>query len=289
MLLHRICNDRFGNRFALLTPRQSRPHPKIKPCRFTSQLQARRFMGQLQTPTDYWRHVYLESKLSNKASPRNQRILDEIAEMLYRGVLKFYQMEPFALSSKQPLGVIDSDQTIYAIRPVNYLLSQKPSELKYFADESQAMTFLAETGASDDELTTLLEEHDIDTQPNVKVAAAKALVEETLIVTVTRYTRPPTPDESAFQTPVFVDKLAGLGPAVDDEFKEISIDLADEFEGNAGAAYASLFDGVEYTLKTDTGEEHKGVLQGGKINIPKAKMGSGFELSFKDMPAFSQA
>lgn len=212
MLLQRICNDRFGNRFALLTPRQSRPHQKIKPCRFTSQRQARRFMGQLQTPPDYWRQVYLESKLSNKASPRNQRILDEIAEMLYRGTLKFYRMEPLALSSKQPLGLIDSDQTIYAIRPVNYLLTQKPPELKYFADESQAMSFLAETGSSDDELQALLEEHDIDTQPNVKVAAAKALVQETLIVTVTRYIRPPTPDKSAYQTPVFVDKVAGLGP-----------------------------------------------------------------------------
>lgn len=280
--------DRFGNQYTLLTPHQTRPHHQIQAKQFTSQLQARRFIEQLKSPVSYWRQVYLESRPGGSVTTNHHRMIDEIALLLYRGTVRIYLLEPQASSRSKPLGYIDSDKTIYAIKPVNHLLTNRPSELKYFADEKAALSFLGETRATDEELSALLREHDLDTVPEARTAAAKALVEETLVVTVSRYTRPPTPDESTGLLALLVDKVAGLGPPPDDEFKEISIDLADEFEGNAGGAYAALFDGVEYTLKTDTGEEHKGVLQGGKINIPKAKMNSGFELSFKDLPAFME-
>jgi hypothetical protein len=278
--------DCFGKRYTLLTPQQSSPHPALRAERFSSIIQARRFIGTLKTPLSYWRKVFLKSSLSSRPGVDEKQMISLIAEMLYRGRIRAYKVDGVNSNSSKNLAFTDAENTSYAIKPVNFLLLHRPPEIKTFQDQKEALEFVSKSGATDKELTALLNEHNLDTAPDSKNAAAKSLVEGDLVVTVSRYTQPPKPDDSVNPIALFIDKVAGLGPPPDDEFKEITLELADEFDGTLGGAHSALFDGVEYTLKTDTGEEHKGVLQSGKIHIPKAKMNSGFELTFKDLPAF---
>ncbi len=216
--------DCFGRRYTLLTSGHNAPHPALRAEKFSGTLQARRFIGQLKTPVSFWRKVYLNSSTSSRIVSDDRQLTGLLAEMLYRGRIRVYQVDSINANSSKNLAFTDTDKTSYAIKPVNFLLLHRLPEIKTFREQKEALAFVAKSGATDEELTKLLSKHNLDTAPDSKTAAAQALVAGDLIVTVSRYTQPPTPDPSAFLAEPVIDKLAGLGPpASDPDLKLLSV------------------------------------------------------------------
>lgn len=287
MSLHPTLTDHFGRRYIMLNRHHSRLRAALRAETFTSPAQALQFLYQLRAPVDYWCHLTLNNTARIQSFHDEHRLCEELSRMLYRGTIKAYRLHTAAEATAPSIGFSDEDSTHYALKPVSYLLLNQPEELKHFDDEPQALAFLEQSGVEETQLKELTEEQNLPTGKDTFHTAAKALVAGSLIVVVSRYTRPPTPTESFSGPEPLADKAAGLGPPPD-EFKEINMELMDEFDNSLGSAFTALFDGVEFTLKTDLGDEHQGTIQNGKIHIPKAKMNQSFELKFKDLPAFME-
>jgi len=287
MPLYPTLSDHFGRHYILLTPRHNRRHHALQAEIFSSTAHALRFVRQLRVPVDFWRRLYLEAVTSMQTAHDETSVLHSVSQMLHRGTIQACRVDSVTDTSGESVGFSDDDRTHYALKPVNFVLLNRPDELKHFADESEAIEFLNQSDIEEAKLKELIDEENLSTGKDTHHTIAKALVAGSLIVIVSRYTRPPKTTESSFGSDPVTDKAAGLGPPPD-EFKEISLDLIDQFDNSLGSAFTSLFDGVEYTLKTDLGEEHKGTIQNGKINIPKAKMNSSFDIKFKDLPAFME-
>jgi hypothetical protein len=287
MALYTTLSDHFGQHYILLTPRQHPPHAGLRAESFLGPDQALRFLRHLRVPIDYWQRIYSDAGSGPQIFHHEAQLLERLSVMLHRGSIRAYRVVKATELSTSTIGFSDEDRARYTVMPVNHLLLDRPAELKHFANESEARAFLMKSGVEETRLKELLEEQHLTAGKDAFQAAALALVAGTLVVTVNRYTRPPPSTESTQESAPVSDKPAGLGPPPD-EFKEITLDVLDEFGNSLGSAFATLFDGVEYTLKTDLGEEHKGTIQNGKIHIQKAKMSRGFELQFKDMPAFME-
>ncbi|MFK5914365.1 MAG: hypothetical protein QM484_08315 [Woeseiaceae bacterium] len=292
MLNSYIIKDHFGHAYVLKTALVHFGQSDFKAKSFWNRESTESFVQSLIVPHAYW--PILVQHL-NVSPVQNQQIKSIVSELLISGKVVLYPLPREKQDDLKPQNraIKSRDNVTYLFSDSNLLLTSSPKEVKNFSSKEEATLFLQELDASDDKLKTIASELDIKIPQTAKLNPAEiitaitaALVTGSVIVLVDRVSTVPasSPSEivSAVEGPG--NRKADLGPPPD-EFKEINIELEDEFEKKL-AAHFSLFDGLEYKVKTDMGEEHLGTIQGGKIYIAKAKMNSSFEIEIKDLPAY---
>ena len=296
ILQNSVVKNRCGELYKVQLPRDNNAQLNLKSKSFWNEGSAQQFIHELTVPNDYWRDIIHEYGTTPCPSSLTiDEIEKHVSLLMTQGQLKFYPVDIPDISEQPPENRVikGSDNTINRFMPISYLLLNKSDNVKYFNNSDEAKEYVSSLNPSDEKLTTIATELKI-TLPNTSSvnkgekldAIASALVTGKAIIIADKVSSPP-PDESkvAKTKDTTGNRRADqVAPPVD-EFKEITIDLMDDFDKNAPAFY-ELFDGLKYTLKTDQGEEHKGMIDKGMIKIPKAKMNSSFELEIKDMPAY---
>lgn len=299
ILQNSVVKNRCGEFYKIQLPRDNNAQLNLKPESFWSEVSAQQFINNLTVPNDYWRDIIHQNEITPCPSSLSvDEIEKHVSQLMTQGQLKFYPVDIPDISEQPPENRVikGSDNTIVRFMPISYLLISKSDNVKYFNDTNEAKEYISDLNPSDEKLTTIASELKITLPDTSSVnkdekldTIASALATGKIIIIADKISSPP-PDESTITETKETTgnrRADQVAPPVD-EFKEITIDLMDDFDKEAPAFYA-LFDGLEYTLKTDQGEEHKGKIDKGMIKIPKAKMNSSFDLEIKDMPAYLEA
>ncbi|MCK4865592.1 MAG: hypothetical protein KAT06_09185 [Gammaproteobacteria bacterium] len=294
MLTTNIIQDEFGQRYVLKTSLVHFEQSDFKAKSFWNAESTRSFVQRLNVSHGYWPVLLQQfSTLPALHTLQKQQIEFYVSELLISGKIHLYPLPKQKSDEHAPQkrAIKSSDNVTYLFAEASLLLTSTPKEVKYFSSSEDAETFIKELSPDDEKLQTIASELDIKVPTTASVnpaelttAICSALVAGSVIVLVDRISTVPASASELVEAVGPGNKKADLGPAPD-EFKEINIELDDEFEKNM-AAHFSLFDGLEYKIKTDIGEEHKGTVENGKIFIAKAKMNSSFEIEIKDLPAF---
>jgi len=267
---------------------------------FRNSSSTQNFIRHLIVPFNYWRRLLYNYNALPQYPLNDAEIINCVSELFIKQKLKLYPIKTQDDSAHPPQKrtIKTQDNVAYFFTDVSILLTSDPKEIKQFNTEKQAEAFLNTLKLDDKTLTTLTQELSIKTTNKIadttsvnnnKLSAhiISALTSGNIIIIVDRYTHaPPKAKEILEDIPLWLKKPAQEAPP--SEFKAITIDLEDEFEQNMNLHF-SLFNGLEFTLKTDMGEEHKGTIENGKIYIAKAKIINSFKIKIKDMPAFMDA
>ena len=297
MLTTNIIQDEFGQRYVLKTSAVHFEQSDFKAKSFWNKESTQSFVKRLNVPHGYWRGLLQQfSTIPALHSLQEQQVEYYTSELLISGKIHLYPLPKQKSDEHAPQkrAIKSSDDVTYLFAEASILLTSTPREVKYFSSKEDAKKFIQDLNPDDEKLQSIASELDINVPTTASVnpsellaAIVAALVTGTVIVLVDRVSTVPASKSEVVEAVGPGNKKADLGPAPD-EFKEINIELEDEFEKNM-AAHFSLFDGLEYKLKTDMGEEHAGTIENGKIFIAKAKMNSSFEIEIKDLPAFMEA
>ena len=297
MLTTNIIQDEFGQRYVLKTSAVHFEQSDFKAKSFWNKESTQSFVQRLNVPHGYWRNLLQQfSTIPALHALQDKQIEYYTSELLISGKIHLYPLpkQKGDEHAPQKRAIKSSENVTYIFTEASLLLTSSPREVKYFSSKEDAETFIKELNTDDEKLQTIASELDIKVPTTASVNPAElttaivaALVAGTVIVLVDRVSTVPASKGEIVEAVGPGNKKADLGPAPD-EFKEINIELEDEFEKNM-AAHFSLFDGLEYKLKTDMGEEHAGTIENGKIFIAKAKMNSSFEIEIKDLPAFMES
>lgn len=297
MLTTNIIQDEFGQRYVLKTSAVHFEQSDFKAISFWNKESTQSFVQRLKVPHGFWRGLLLQfSTIPALHSLQEQQVEYYTSELLISGKIHLYPLPKQKSDEHAPQkrAIKSSDDVTYLFAEASLLLTSSPREVKYFSSKADAETFIKDLNPEDEKLQSIASELDINVPTTASVnpsellaAIVAALVIGTVIVLVDRVSTVPASKSEVVEAIGPGNKKADLGPAPD-EFKEINIELEDEFEKSMPAHF-SLFDGLEYKLKTDMGEEHAGTIENGKIFIAKAKMNSSFEIKIKDLPAFMEA
>ncbi len=206
-----VC-DHFGQQYTLLPPGQSQPHSALRPESFATEFQAKSFIYQLQTPPNFWHRIYLESTYEKTIKVRHNELINEVACMLYRGVIRVFKQEKQVYTETQRISYTSDDKNEYKIQPVSYLLENRYKEIRTIKTREQAQEFIEQSAASDEELTALLREQKLDTKTDSKEATVNALVSGELIVTISPVIKVVKPDSTLVTPEPRADKAPDLGP-----------------------------------------------------------------------------
>ena len=297
MLTTNIIQDEFGQRYVLKTSAVHFEQSDFKAISFWNKESTQSFVQRLKVPHGFWRGLLLRfSTIPALHSLQEQQVEYYTSELLLSGKIHLYPLPEQKSDEHAPQkrAIKSSDDVTYLFAEASLLLTSSPREVKYFSSKAKVETFIKELNPDDEKLQSIASELDINVPTTASVnpfellaAIVAALVTGTVIVLVDRVSTVPASKSEVVEAIGPGNKKADLGPAPD-EFKEINIELEDEFEKSMPAHF-SLFDGLEYKLKTDMGEEHAGTIENGKIFIAKAKMNSSFEIKIKDLPAFMES
>jgi hypothetical protein len=297
MLNAYIIKDEFGQRYVLKTSAVHLAQSSFKAKSFWNSESTQSFVQKLNVTHAYWQGLLQQfSTVPSLHTLQRQQIEKHVSELLITGQIFLYPIANQKQDEHAPQkrAIKSSDNVTYLFAASSTLLTSTPREVKHFSSKKEADKFLKELATDDEKLKTIASELDIDVPTTASVNSAElytaistALAAGTVVVLVDRVSSAPSSTSSNSETVEAVgpgNRKSDLGPP-EDEFKEINVELEDEFEKNM-AAHFSLFDGLEYKIKTDMGDEHKGTIENGKIYIAKAKMNSSFEMEIKDLPAF---
>ena len=295
MYHNQILKDRYGQHFKIQSDRDGTVHKAIQAESFWNPLYTRQFIQGLNAPAGYWRKLIKQfSTLPAIDYLHDHEVENQLSQLLMQGRLKVYAVSIPDFSEQPPeKRVIKSGDTMYRFSAASSLLINNPREVKTFQGQKEAKAFLKELDADEQQLQDIAKQLDITLPATASVnneelntTVSRALASGEIVIIVDRFTTPPPPMESKIVEAANTvgNRKADLGPPPD-EFKDIHIQLEDEFEKQLSNHF-SLFNGLEYSLKTDMGEEHKGTIENGEIKIQQTKMNSTFELQIKDMPAF---
>ena len=295
MLTSNIIKDEFGQRYVLKTSAVFFEQSDFKAKYFWNSESTQSFVQSLNVAHGYWPGLLQQfSTVPSLHTLQPQQIEQHVSDLLISGRIVLYPLptpKQDAHAPQQKRAIKSKDNVTYLFTESSVLLTTSPKEVKNFSSEKEAGKFLKELATDDEKLKTIAAECDIHLPATASVnstalttALSAALVTGTVIVLVDRVSTVPASKSEVVEAVGPGNQKADLGPAPDD-FKEINIELEDEFEKNM-ATHFSLFNGLEFKVKTDMGEEHKGTIENGKIFIAKAKMNSSFEIEIKDLPAF---
>lgn len=298
MLSTHIIKDTFGHRYVLKTSPVHFEQSDFKAKSFWNIESTNFFVRSLKVSHGYWPNLLQQfSTAPALHTLQNTQIEQHVSELLISGKIVLYPLPKQKQDEHAPQkrAIKSKDNVTYLFAESNLLLTSTPREVKSFSSEDEAKVFLQELPADDDKLKTIAAELDIKipttaslNPAEIVTAISTALVTGSVIVLVDRVSTVPASESEVVAAVTGPgNRKADLGPPPD-EFKEINIELEDEFE-NKMAAHFSLFNGLEYKIKTDMGEEHQGTIENGKIFIAKAKMNSSFEIEIKDLPAFMES
>jgi len=294
MLTSNIIKDEFGQRYALKTSAVFFEQSDFKAKSFWNSESTYSFVQSLNVVHGYWLGLLQQfSSVPSLYTLQPQQIEQHVSELLISGKIVLYPLPTQKQDEHAPQkrAIKSKDNVTYLFTESSVLLTTSPKEVKNFSSEKEADEFLKELAADDEKLKIIAAECDIHLPTTASVnktelftAISTALVTGTVIVLVDRVSTVPASASDVVVAAGPGNRKSDLGPPAD-ELKEINIELEDEFEKNM-ATHFSLFNGLEFKVKTDMGEEHNGTIENGKIFIAKAKMNSSFEIEIKDLPAF---
>jgi len=293
-----IIKDEFGQRYVLKTSAVHLAQSSFKAKSFWNSESTQSFVQKLNVTHAYWQSLLQQfstvpSLHTLQSQLQSQQIEQHVSELLITGQIFLYPIANQKQDEHAPQkrAIKSSDNVTYLFAASSTLLTSTPREVKYFSSKKEADKFLKDLAPDDEKLKTIASELGIDVPTTASVnsaelygAISKSLAAGTVVVLVDRVSSVPSSTNETVEAAGPGNRKSDLGPPAD-EFKEINVELEDEFEKNM-AAHFSLFDGLEYKIKTDMGEEHKGTIENGKIYIAKAKMNSSFEMEIKNLPAF---
>ena len=297
-LQNSIFKNRSGQFYKVILPRENNAQLSLKPESFWNESSAQQFIQNLTVPNGYWRDII--HQYSTTPCPSSLTINDidkQVCALMMQDQIKFYPIDIPDITENPPENrVIKTEGDIlYRFIPMSSLLIIKNANVKYFDKNRDTEEFIKNLNSDDEKLKTIATELKLKVPNTATVnkdevikAISAALVAGSIVIIEDKVSSPPPDESKVVETKDSAgNRRADTVAAPVDEYKEINIDLLDEFDKNA-AAFFKLFDDLEYTLKTDQGDEHKGKISNGKIHIPKAKMSSNFELEIKDLPAFME-
>lgn len=299
MLNKDLLKDSFGQRYKLVTTQDPIIRAPIKPMVFWDRLQAQTFLQQCSIPYNFWNRILADFETSI-AAIATQDIETFIADLLVAEKFRLFPLNEadICLAIPEKLTITTGDRTRYSFNHSNRLLNTTPNDVLQFSDVKQAREFLNELALPDDKITEIVQQlelsADSDQTDNMDLSIqdkfAQHLASGLAIVIKTAASLPSVSElETVAATNSVGNRAADLGPHETDpdeeKLKDITIELEDEFERSLSQHF-SLFNGLEFILKTDMGEEHQGTIENGKIEIQQARMGSSFELEIKDLPAY---
>jgi hypothetical protein len=175
--------------------------------------------------------------------------------------------------------------------PCAIIFQELKRDIVEFRDIASAQQFVEESELKPEDMKSLI--HQV--APRRKEAVDENRLQHVLaeflvmgsIIVLKEIIRPPKSKTVEYEDVNNMPGTRSNSPPSDSEdaLKDISVDFDDEYEAGL-ARHLDLLNGLEYTLKTDLGEEHSGVIENGRIDIAKAKMNKSFSLDVKDLPAF---
>lgn len=294
MLTSNIIKDEFGQRYVLKTSAVFFEQSDFKEKSFWNPESTQSFVKSLHVAHGYWPDLLQQfSTVPSLHTLQAQQIEQHVSDLLISGKIVLYSLPNKKQDNRAPQkrAVKSSDNVTYLFTESSVLLTTSPKEVKNFQSEAEADEFLKELSVDDEKLKEIASECDINlpvtssvNSTEIYAAISTALATGAVIVLVDRVSTVPPSASEVVEAVGPGNRKSDLGPAPD-EFKEINIELEDEFE-NKLPAHFSMFDGLEFKIKTDMGDEHKGKIENGKIFVAKAKMNSSFEIEIKDLPAF---
>ena len=297
MLTSNIIKDEFGQRYVLKTSAVFFEQSDFKAKSFWNPESTQSFVKSLNVSHGYWPALLQQfSTVPSLHTLQAPQIEQHVSDLLISGKIVLYPLPAQKQDDRAPQkrAVKSSDNVTYLFTESSVLLTTSPKEVKNFQSEAEADEFLKELSVDDEKLKLIAAECDINppvtssvNSKEIYAAISAALVTGAVIVLVDRVSTVPPSASEVVEAVGPGNRKPDLGPEPD-EFKEINIELEDEFE-NKMAAHFSLFDGLEFKIKTDMGDEHKGTIANGKIFVAKAKMNSSFEIEIKDLPAFMES
>lgn len=297
-LQNSVFKSRSGDFYKVVLPRENSAQLSLKSESFWNEGSAQQFISNLFVPNGYWRDILHQySTLPCPSSLNCYEIEKQVSTLMMQGQINFYPIDIPDVSERPPENrVIKSlEDVLYRFVPVSSLLINKDAKTEQFKNIKEIKLFLSKLNPDDKKLLLIANDLKI-TLPNtasvnkeeITDSISEAILSGQVVIIADKISSPP-PDTSKVEGSkgtVGNRRADNVAPPVD-EFKEINIDLIDEFDKSATAFY-KLFDNLEFKLKTDQGEEHSGKISNGKIYIAKAKMDSNFELEIKDLPAFME-
>jgi hypothetical protein len=298
-LQHSVFKNRAGKYYKVILPREHQVQLSLKSEYFWSEQSAQQFISNLTVPNGYWRDILHQySTLPCPSSLSCYEIEKQIASLTLQNEISFYTVDIPDASERPPENRVikSSSDILYRFVATSTLLLNKDANNETFKNKEEVKALISGLNPDEKKLATIASDLKI-TIPNtasvnkneITDSIAEAIISGEVVIIADKISSPP-PDTSKVEevkSTVGNRRADTITPA-EDEFKEINIELIDEFDKSAAEFY-KLFDNLEFKIKTDQGDVHKGKISDGKIHIPKAKMNSTFELEIKDLPAFMEA
>ena len=298
-ILNSVIKNRFGEYYKLQSPREISIELKLNSKSFWNDGSIQQFINNLIVPNGYWNDIlYQYSTLPLPSSLSCCEVEKLVASLVLQNEISFYTVDIPDASERPPENrVIKSqDKILYHFVPMSTLLLTNDANSKTFKSKEEVREFISGLNPDDKKLATIASDLKISLPNTTSVnrdeiidSISEAIISAKVAIIADKISSPP-PDTSKVEEvkSTVGNRRADIIKAEEDEFKEINIELIDEFNKSATEFY-KLFDNLEFKIKTDKGEEHKGKITNGKIHVVKAKMSSTFELEIKDLPAFMEA
>ncbi|MCW9032489.1 MAG: hypothetical protein OQK58_13430 [Gammaproteobacteria bacterium] len=298
-LQNSVFKNRNGEFYKVVLPREHNAQLTLKSEYFWNEGSAQQFISHLSVPNGYWRDILHQySAMPCPSSLSCGEIEKQVSTLLLQGQIKFYPIDVPDVSERPPENRVikGSDDVLYRFEPISTLLLSKDAKTEKFKNTKEVKAFISNLNSDDKKLLLIANDLKIKlpnsaslNKEEITDSIANAIISGEIVIIADKISSPPADTSKTEEAKGTVGnrRADNVVPPVD-EFKEINIDLIDEFDKSAAAFY-KLFDDLEFTLKTDQGNEYKGKISDGKIHIPKAKMNSNFELEIKDLPAFMES
>ena len=291
-----VVKDNFGQHYTIQKHVNPMIRGKLNQKEFPDQHLARDFVRRLEVPNGYWHGLLNEAGDMHSPMMSEMDLECAVCERISNGQLKVFPVNPPKSGSSLKNRTIQTKQEIYQFATPDVLLLNK-REVMHFNSTKDAQALLLSLSPSEEQLRAIAADLKIFIAANsgsaeISTAIAESLVKGDAVVTRDLISSA-TPALPVMEVANSVgNRKADLGPHESEPNevirKDINIQLEDEFE-QALSSYASLLDELEFTLKTDMGEEHKGKISNGKISISQALINSSFELTIKDLPGYQEA
>ena len=293
-----LIKDDFGQHYTIQTYINPQIRGSLSPKEFSDHHLANQFVQRLQVPTGYWQGLMHDI---GGVGPMNSEadLYCMVCERIVTGRLKVFAVNPPNIASDTPQkrAIRTSDKVYHFVPSVEQLLNK--TETKHFTGVEEARAFLQGLNPDTEQLKGMAGALSIPvtakaSSTEISQAISESLAAGDTVVMVDNITSatPPTKLEEVAAAASVGNKKADLGPHESEsnevKLKDIDIQLEDEFEQALGS-HASLLNDLDFTLKTDMGEEHKGKIDKGRIFISQAQINSSFELKIKDLPGFMES
>lgn len=218
-ILNSVLKNRFGKHYKVQLPHEMNTQLNLKSEIFWNEVSTRQFVKDLTAPEGYWREIVAKTD-THSSSFTTQEIESKVSELMLGGKIKLYPVDiPDIVEHPPEKRVIKKQDANYRFASKSSLLISKPTEIKIFSNEKDAINFLREIGADDEELQTIASELNIELQSTASIdnssarpAISKAMAAGDVVIIVDKTSSVPPSQQSKTTDYDTNNQDVGLGP-----------------------------------------------------------------------------